>query len=117
MEAAQLQAHLEKRLIRQWEPIPGSLQIREAPEGVNSPGIVYGPVLVYGDRAKVYDFEEEILAGAFGDVEKLDLRANYMHQRQQPLGRTTGKAPGLTMKSDEKQLTAELILPPHHTRG
>ncbi len=98
------------RLIR-WDPqVPTGLELRAADDG--GPGIIAGPLLVYGDVAQVYGMEESIEARAFGHLGEADIIARYMHDRRQPLARTTA-APGvgqLVLRDSPERLDVEIRL-------
>ena len=95
-----------------WEPEQERpLEFREAPEGDESPGIIEGPVVIYGDRAKFGDWTETFAAGAFGDTRRLDVTANMQHQRAAPIARTGGRG-GLVLTDSPEMLRATLTLPP-----
>ena len=101
-------AERQNRLV-EWEPT--TLELREDPGG--GPGIVSATLMVYGDTADIYGVKESVAPDAFGEPENLGLRANYMHQRAQPLGNSKTN---LQVKDSPTRLTAELTLP-DNTRG
>lgn len=77
--------------------------------------ILSGTLLKYGDLCQLPHFQERIEAGAFGDVSQLDLRANLMHQRHMPLGRTgTDKC---VVTGDDKGIYLERLELPNTTAG
>ena len=51
-------------------------------------GVVTGTIVKYGDVATFPWGTEEVKAGAYGKLDGVDLYANRMHVRQQPLGST-----------------------------
>lgn len=69
-----------------------------------------GPLMPYGQRAKMPGFEEEFRAGAFGPVEGLDVTLNLQHDRGRPLARTGGG--GLELIDGPAELRAEFTLLP-----
>ena len=80
----------------------------EAAESEDFLGVTLGgPVLNYGDIAQLPWGKERFEPGAFGDVSKLTVRANRMHQREMPLG-VTGE--NLVYTDTAKALSAEIKL-------
>ena len=73
-------------------------------------GIVRGVVVRYGDVARIGGlFSERFEAGAFGDVDALDVIANVQHDRGRPLARTGGG--GLELTDTRQELSAALSMP------
>ena len=83
----------------------GALEFRETEGGV---GVVTGTIIRYGDRATFPWGTEEFKAGAFGILDGAVFKANRMHQRWQPLGRT-GR--NLVITDTPEAMRAELTLP------
>ena len=80
----------------------------EAAESEDFLGVTLGgPVLNYGDIAQLPWGKERFEPGAFGDISKLTVRANRMHQREMPLG-VTGE--NLVYTDTAKALSAEIKL-------
>ena len=96
----------EKGLIR-WEPISPNIELRA--DSAGGPGIIHGPLMVYGDVAKVYGIEEDVLAGAFGDLTGQTILANRMHVRAQALGNTGNGR--VVVRDSAEMLYVELTLP------
>ena len=72
-------------------------------------GTVDGVVVRYGDEAVFPWGRERIMPGAFGaDLAALDLMANRMHNRDQPLARTGS---GLSVADSEVDLRGQIVLP------
>ena len=67
-----------------------------------------GPLLRYGERAKLPGFEEEFRARAFGDVAGVDVLLNVQHDRARPLVRAGN---GLELVDGPAELRAEFQLP------
>ena len=84
-------------------------------ESEGTPGIASGIVIRYGDEATFPWGKERFEPGAFGDIRNLDLIANRMHRRDQPLGRTHSgnKERGgmLIFDNDDRRLASELLMP------
>ena len=87
---------------------PLTFEVRGAgPEAV---GVVSGVVLKYGELASIAPgMSERFLAGAFGDMSKVDAIANVQHDRNRPLARSGG---GLVLIDTPSELRAEITLPP-----
>ena len=87
-----------------------NLEMRNAADDTDSPGVISGYVIRWGESANIgFGYKESVQKGAFGDISNAALIANYMHQRAQPLGRTQGS--GLEMTADDTGVYAELTLP------
>ena len=72
--------------------------------------ILRGTALPYGQMAASRELGyERILAGAFGDVSRLDVTLNTMHDRKRVLARSDGG--GLTFTDSDKALSVEAVLP------
>ena len=68
-----------------------------------------GTILRYGDEATFPWGKERFEPGAFGDVSKLDLIANRMHQRMQPIARN-GAGGNLVVKDTPSELSGTVRL-------
>ena len=68
-----------------------------------------GTILRYGDEATFPWGKERFEPGAFGDVSKLDLIANRMHQRMQPIARN-GEKGNLVVKDTPTELSGTVRL-------
>ena len=68
---------------------------------------IVGTAVRYGDRARILDFEEEILKGAF---KYDDVILNIQHNRNRPIARTNGS--GLELRDGDTALEIEATLPP-----
>ena len=68
-----------------------------------------GTILRYGDEATFPWGKERFEPGAFGDVSKLDLIANRMHQRMQPIARN-GANGNLVVKDTPTELSGTVRL-------
>ena len=82
------------------------LEFRETEEGL---GVIEGTVIRYGDVATFPWGTEEIKAGAFGKLEGVDLYANRMHNRDEPIGNTLNGR--LKITDSPTAMRAELTLP------
>ena len=69
--------------------------------------VIGGPVLNYGDVATLPWGKERFEPGAFGDLSKLTLIANRMHERPLPIGRTGSN---LVYTDSPERLSAEIKL-------
>ncbi len=86
----------------------GGLELRAAD---GTPGIISGPVVVYGDVATAVRLgPERMRPGVWGDVARQDWTANLMHQQTRLLARTGGG--GLVLTDGADALHAEITLPP-----
>lgn len=81
------------------------LEFRESEDGL---GVVTGIVIRYGDVATFPWGTEEFKAGAFGSLDGKVIKANRMHQRSQPLGRTGAN---LIITDSPEAMRAQLTLP------
>ena len=86
-----------------------AFEFRAADSG-SSPGTLYGTAMPYGTVADLGGgLRERFMPGAFGDVARADVLANWQHHREAPLARTGGG--GLTLTDGPDALRAELVLP------
>ena len=67
-----------------------------------------GVAVTYGSEARIFDFRERFLAGAFGDVSALDVILNKQHQRTLPLARSGGGGLELVDSVQSLEISAEL---------
>ena len=72
------------------------------------PGMLVGPVVVYGDEALSLKGRERMEPGFFTNLDDKQIRARMQHQRHQPIA-ANGR--GLTFRDSAKQLIAEIRLP------
>ena len=72
------------------------------------PGMLTGPVVVYGDEALSLKGRERMEPGFFTNLDDKQIRAKVQHQRHQPIA-ANGR--GLTFRDSAKQLIAETRLP------
>ena len=72
------------------------------------PGMLTGPVVVYGDEALSLKGRERMDPGFFTNLDDKQIRARMQHQRHQPIA-ANGR--GLTFRDSAKQLIAEIRLP------
>ena len=72
------------------------------------PGMLVGPVVVYGDEALSLKGRERMDPGFFTNLDDKQIRAKLQHQRHQPIA-ANGR--GLTFRDSAKQLIAETRLP------
>ena len=72
------------------------------------PGMLTGPVVVYGDEALSLKGRERMDPGFFTNLDDKQIRAKVQHQRHQPIA-ANGR--GLTFRDSAKQLIAETRLP------
>ena len=79
----------------------------------DGPGMLTGPVVVYGDEAIGRKGRERTEPGFFQNVSDTRIRAVVQHERSQPLA-ANGR--GLTLRDSQRMLVAELKLP-KTTRG
>ena len=79
----------------------------------DGPGMLTGPVVVYGDEAIGKKGRERTEPGFFQNVSDTRIRAVVQHERSQPLA-ANGR--GLTLRDSQRMLVAELKLP-KTTRG
>ena len=88
------------------------LEIRADADGIGhakGPGIISGPIVVYGDTANMGSYQERMEAGVFGNsIANPKLVANYFHRRDRPLARL---GYGLTITDSPIELRGELVLP------
>ena len=97
---------MEETRLLHLSPSSG-LELRADTNG--GPGIISGPVVVYGDTANMGRYMERMEAGVFGDsINNPKLVATYFHQRDRPLARLGF---GLTLTDSPTELRAELALP------
>lgn len=96
----------------QWHPQePTGLELRADDD--DGPGVIAGPLYVYGDTALLrYGVEERFERGAFGDLSGADVIARYMHDRASPLARTGAATEEglLSIQDGVDALTVELRL-------
>lgn len=87
------------------------LEFRTAPLEfrADGAGVVQGVAVTYGDIAKLPGFAERFEAGAFGNVEGLDVVATTMHTPDRLLARTGGG--GLELADSAERLAATIELP------
>ena len=76
----------------------------------SSAATVEGVCVRYGDECRLPGFRERFRAGAFGNVDGLDVFANVMHDRSRPLACTNGG--GLLLSDSTEHLRAVVELPP-----
>ena len=70
--------------------------------------LLEGTALVYGDVARTVGGEESFEAGAFGNVDAIDMLLNLQHDRRRPLARTGGGGLLLTDSPERLQISATL---------
>lgn len=94
------------------------LELREAPEGSDSPGTMVGYASVFGPLSQdLGGFKERIEPGAFRDaILRCDVRCLANHDTGKLLGRCRPNKPGgtLRMREDELGLRVENDLPNTH---
>lgn len=89
------------------------IELREAPDGSNSPGILEGYAAVFNERSvDLGGFVEVIQPGAFSKSlarKDSDVRALREHSSSRILGRSTAKT--ATIAEDDRGLKVQIILP------
>ena len=68
-----------------------------------------GVAVHYGSEARILDFRERFVPGAFGDLSGADVLLNVQHQRTRPIARTG--AGGLELRDSADRLEIEATLP------
>lgn len=100
------EARLQNSLVMYSIPIWDQIEYRADDTG-GGPGILSGPAIVYGDISRRATYRETFSSGAFGDLSKLDIMANVMHDRARPLART---GVGLTLTDKQDRMDVEIVL-------
>ncbi len=89
--------------------IVNETQYRAAADG--GLGTLVGPLVRFGEVAPNTERgPERMLPGVFGPVDRVDIRANVMHQRARVVGRSVPGG-GLTLTQDDAGYYGELTLP------
>jgi len=83
--------------------------VRHAEVRADDSGALRGTVITYGEEAEVHGFRERFAPGSLGDVSKLDVVLNVMHNRRAPIARTRGGTMRLEERSHQVLLEARPV--------